>query len=258
MRHGITSLLCLIVLFLCNCNKHQTDRQPGVCISFDDRFVDEWYEIKDLLDTYDAKVTFFVTQFDSLSPSEIDKLKALQDAGHEIASHGALHVISEHYIKEHSYKKYLDDEINHNIATMEKHGFPPKTFAYPYGAKYWFTDYLLKNRFNLLRGVASHNKEKDLSAVSKAYYRFEGNRVLDALGIDHLNNIPKDMMSKALQRAAAHHEVLLLFGHKPTHNPSSDSYEVDIEFLTFILKEAQQKGLKFYRFNELYLQKAKD
>jgi len=48
---------------------------------------------------------------------------------------------------------------------MKKHGFDPKSFAYPYGAKYWFTDMMLLKKFKILRGVETINNERDLTYI---------------------------------------------------------------------------------------------
>ena len=51
--------------------------------------------MKELLKQYNSHVTFFITQFDSLDSGEIKMLRELEKEGHEIGSHGALHVVSE-------------------------------------------------------------------------------------------------------------------------------------------------------------------
>ena len=92
-------------------------------------------------------------------------LRQLENEGHEIGSHGALHVLSENYIRENSYDEYIKNEIDANIFAMKKHGFDPKSFAYPYGAKYWFTDMMLLKKFKILRGVETINNERDLTYI---------------------------------------------------------------------------------------------
>ena len=121
--------------------------------------------MKELLKKYNSRVTFFITQFDSLEPSEIEMLKELEKEGHEIGSHGALHVVSENYIKAKTYKEYIENEIDASIFSMKKKGVTPKSFAYPYGAKYWFTDMLLLKKFRILRGVEPINNETGLSLL---------------------------------------------------------------------------------------------
>lgn len=103
-------LLLAVVVWFSACQSG-TKRKAGICISFDDRSIYEWQTFSGLLDRYNAKVTFFVTQFDSLNEQEIEILKDFKRKGHEIGCHGALHVISENYITEHGYAKYLQNEV---------------------------------------------------------------------------------------------------------------------------------------------------
>lgn len=90
-------LVCNLVFSSCYMSKNQ---QPGICLSFDDRTIEAWYEMRSLLNRYDAKVTFFISEFDSLSEKEIQWLNELAADGHEIGSHGAMHVNAEYYIPE--------------------------------------------------------------------------------------------------------------------------------------------------------------
>ena len=87
--HRMTFILLGLLTFSCHENEI---KRSGICLSFDDRTVKEWYEIKDLLKKYNSHVTFFITQFDSLDSTEIRMLRELENEGHEIGSHGALHV----------------------------------------------------------------------------------------------------------------------------------------------------------------------
>ena len=173
-----------MVMVLLGC---QSETQPGgVWMSFDDRTIDKWFELRELFRGQGASVTFFITQPDSLTAEEIRKLRQLQADGHEIGFHGSMHVLSEIYIKEHSYQDYLNREIDLGLATMEELGFACHAFAYPYGAKYWFTDFLLKRRFDVLRGVVPLNQERNLATMDDIYYDFDGDRTLFALGFDNI------------------------------------------------------------------------
>jgi ribosomal protein L19 len=82
------------LLFLCNNND---ERYSGICLSFDDRSINEWFELRELLNGNEVRATFFITQADSLNSLEIHKLKVLQNDGHEIGFHGNMHVLSEYY-----------------------------------------------------------------------------------------------------------------------------------------------------------------
>jgi peptidoglycan/xylan/chitin deacetylase (PgdA/CDA1 family) len=140
---SIRLLLFLVVtanLVACNSYDHYQYRKPAqsaICLSFDDYPVDKWFELRELFLKYDAHVTFFVARFDTLTPNQIEKLRILQSDGHEIGFHGAKHLLSEYYIKDHSLDEYVQNEIIAGINKMNASGFYPTSFAYPYSAKYW-------------------------------------------------------------------------------------------------------------------------
>src|SRR5438034_1387906 len=77
MMRSILISLSLIVFITTGC--HQQKRNAGICLSFDDRYIKEWHEMRALLNRYHARVTFFVSQFDSLSATEIQMLADLQN-----------------------------------------------------------------------------------------------------------------------------------------------------------------------------------
>lgn len=235
-----------IVLISC----HKEIHQPGICLSFDDRSVNEWFSLRELFLKYDVKATFFVSEFDSLSVEEIEKLHLLEKDGHEIASHGARHVDAEKFIKKYSYKEYLKTEIDASIISMQKSGFNPVSFAYPYGSKYWFTDYMLLKKFKCTRGVADLRAEKDLTQHNELFYSFNGDNEFTALDIDRVSNLSKEMMIAALDRAQQENEVLLLFAHVPSSTSQND-YSFDVDFLKSLFKESSNRNLKFYRYSDL-------
>lgn len=249
-NHLRTCLVIVVSLAIFSCTDGPP-REPGICVSFDDRTIEDWYRMRDLFKEYNASVTFFVTQFDSLSSSEVDMLRELEKEGHEIGSHGALHVISENYIKAYSYNQYLKNEIEASIASMRSQGFEPKAFAYPYGAKYWFTDILLLDKFEVLRGVASIDDEHDITSIDEIFYDFDDDRTLNAISMDQNSRLTKDMIQKAMKRASDNKEVLLLYGHCPINNNDRSAYNFDIEFLKFILSEAKSNNLKHFKMSEL-------
>ncbi len=249
MSKGLLLILFLIVI---SCQQKEIKR-PGICISFDDRSIKEWYDMRDLLKKYSSQVTFFVTQFDSLDSSEIIMLKELERDGHEIGSHGALHVVSEFYIKENTYKEYLENEIDASISSMIERGFTPKSFAYPYGAKYWFSDMILLKKFKILRGVEPINNEKNLTLLDNIYYTYNGDKTLSSIGIDKINGLTKEIINKAIKRAFDNKEVLMLHGHSPLTNTENTNYNFDINLLEYILNEAKKNDLEFIRYEDLIL-----
>jgi hypothetical protein len=70
----------LVFLILASCNNEDVaennddNLQSGVVITFDDDYVNEWFEANAILQAYDWKATFFVTRFHQLSSEKIQKL----------------------------------------------------------------------------------------------------------------------------------------------------------------------------------------
>ncbi len=207
--------------------------------------------MRGLLNQYHARVTFFVSQFDSLSEEEIKMLHDLQNDGHEIGSHGAIHVQADSYIKEHTYKEYIANEIEPSISSMKKAGFDPVSFAYPYGSKDWFIDYLLLRKFKNTRGISFMRNQNNLVEVDDIFYGFNNDRKFLSLVFDGPTQPTEAAITVALERAVQKNEVMLLSGHTPILEKKSALYSFDLSFLEFILKEANQRHLNFYRIKDL-------
>lgn len=253
----LKGLLYMFGMLLLSCSDIDQPRYPGISLSFDDRSIDEWFELRELFKEGKVTATFFITQPDSLSKSDWGKLKLLEEDGHEIGFHGSMHVLSEHYIQENSYDEYLDNEIYSGLALMDSMGFSCTSFAYPYGAKYWFTDFLLLRKFEHTRGVSPLNKERDLRLIDDIYYSFDGDRTLSAIGIDNNSSISETMIDKAIERAVNNSEVLMLYAHSPTKNKEEKEeidYVVNIALLSYIIQKAKETHLKFYTMKALKIE----
>lgn len=238
--------ICFVVaVWGCLAGCSQTERPAGIWLSFDDRSIDEWYGLKEFLYEENVTVTFFITQPNSLTTEEVAKLRELQRNGHEIGFHGTLHVVSERFIKEYGYGTYLNQEIDQGMQTMTDYGLNCQSFAYPYGAKYWLTDLILRTRFQALRGVATLNPEKDLTILDDIYYSFDGDRTLTAISFDNNSGVDSLMIEKGMQRAANNNEVIMFYAHTPA-NSGQKGYFFSVEMREFIIEEAKNKNLKFY------------
>ncbi|WP_224999275.1 polysaccharide deacetylase family protein [Cesiribacter sp. SM1] len=244
-------LLLMSFFFVSACSSDQAQQQAGICISFDDRSIKEWYSLQELLARYNAKVTFFISGAAALTAEEVRMLKELEQQGHEIGSHGALHVRARDYIREHSYQEYLRDEVFSNTRALEKKGFLPTAFAYPYGRGYWFTDLLLEKHFKAIRHAVSTDSIRGLSATDDIFFKLGESKELVAASIDANVHLNKEAIDNALQKAATENKVLMIFGHKPAQAPSPGSYTFNIALLEYILQQANKHNLEFYRVSDL-------
>jgi hypothetical protein len=234
---------------------------PGFALSFDDRFIDEWFSLQLLFRQYDAQSTFYLTQPDSLTKAEVYKLKQLVEDGHEVGCHGSLHLNATRYLLTHSRDSYLAVEIDPAQRSLHRMGFTALTFAYPFGADNWYVNQPLQQRFTLLRDTYSLSRSltdlhgnQVITEADPIYFRLgQGPRVC-ALGIDADRKISESELKKGLLRAKEQGEVLLLYAHCPVRNLDPNQPEkmkVRIELLTFLFKTARELGLRSYKMSQL-------
>jgi peptidoglycan-N-acetylglucosamine deacetylase len=258
-KKNISYLIFLILFSACESKK--IIHQGGVALSFDDRFVKEWYQLRPLLKKYNVKATFYITQPDSLSVEEVNILHEFRKDGHEIGCHGAMHVRSIPYIWENSLDEYMENEIFRCLKTMKKQGFSPTTFAHPGGSQMWYSDRELLKYFTLLRDVSMKTRNlwgydytREVEDIDEIYHQHDNTQKVNALLIDVGAKLTIKDIQKGLRRAKEEGSVMMIFGHKPLNENTqkANEYGFDIHFLEQILAESAKLDLKFYRMDELY------
>ncbi len=216
----------------------------GICLGFDDAYVDSWYAARELFNKYNAKVTFFVSWWEFLSEEQIEKLRILESDGHEIASHSLNHLdingvlTGGGYGPESEVERYIQEEIDPSIELMTAAGLPPLTFAVPFNADNTpYIDALLE-KFSFVRGGAWVG-ESDITTIESGYYTCQDQ-------INHRRHVhgfstgePIESLNAAIDYAAATDSVILMYGHEI-------GTSITLEKLEEILSTAQEKGLKFY------------
>lgn len=221
--------------------------QPGLAISFDDAYVNEWYSLRDLFLRYGTKVTFFVSHFDQLPRESIERLKILQEDGHEIAFHGLRHLSAGKFVAENSLEAYLATEIFPGILAMKQLGFSPVTFSYPYGVRTPHIDMALLKHFKHIRGVICTKAEKKLASSRHIYYKRSG--LVFAAGVDNVYGKKIEELQDAMKKAAARKKTLLLYAHKISDDACD--YCTPASRMEALLEYASKTGLKFYRIKDL-------
>jgi peptidoglycan/xylan/chitin deacetylase (PgdA/CDA1 family) len=127
--------------------------QPGVALSFDDTAIDAWHDLLPLLATYDARVTFFVSEYPSWSDASRGQLRELAAAGHAVEAHTVRHLRGPDYVEAEGLAAYLADEVVPSIALLQADGYQVGAFAYPYGARTHETDRAILPYVRVLRSV---------------------------------------------------------------------------------------------------------
>ena len=253
-------LYLIVIISLSACESKKTAYSGGLALSFDDRFVEEWSQLRPLLKAYNVKATFYITQPDSLSDEEVILLHELRKDGHEIGCHGAMHVRSMYYIWDNSLKKYMESEIFDALETMKNQGFTPKTFAHPGGSQMWYSDHELLKYFTLLRDVSMKNRNvfgyqyiHEVEDMDEIYYQHDKSQKVNALLFDVGANLSIKDVQNGLKRASEEGSVMMIFGHKPLkrNTQNANEYGFDVHFLAQILAESAKLKLRYYRMDEL-------
>ncbi|HSD09263.1 polysaccharide deacetylase family protein [Flavobacterium sp.] len=244
-------LLCTFFLFSCEDKKPIPKPNPkhptsGVVITFDDKSVDEWYDVDIILKHYSWKATFCVSKINTLTHSEIIQLQKLQKEGHEIAGHGYHHFKATEYVAENGIDNYINKEINPMLDLMNFYSLKVISFAYPYGFRNPKIDSALLKKFKIIRGTT-------YAALDPAfqYCYFEKNRLVLGIGIDtDYPNFSIPYLIKLLEFAKRKHKILILYGHKPVEKITA-KYQTDIATLIFICNYVHQHKMAFYRLSDL-------
>ncbi len=245
------SILVLIFSFWtiisCENKKSKPKSYPaGVVISFDDAYVDEWFDADKALKKYGWKASFCVCRIDSIGAPQITKLLELQKEGHEIAGHGYHHYNAVKFVNQYGMDQYLKQEINPMIARMKAKGFRVSSFAYPYGERSAALDSALSSKFEVIRG-------RDFCALApeKEGCYFRDSKFMYAFDIDnnHIHfSIP--YLLELLDEAKKKNKILILTSHRPVRNLTAN-YQTKIETLAFICKYMKLNDLKFYKLSDL-------
>ena len=129
-------------------------RRPSggaVALSFDDSHVDDWLAGAPLFARYGARVTFWISRFDRMPPSERAGLHQLAAAGHAIEAHGVEHRDARDYASDYGVARWLADEVQPSIDELRAEGYPVHGYAYPFGARTDATDRAAASRVAIVR-----------------------------------------------------------------------------------------------------------
>lgn len=229
----------------------------ALVMTFDDTHTAQWLAAVSIFTQYEARVTFFVTGPDRLSPAQVQDLKQLHKQGHAIACHGLRHQKAVDYITAHGAESYLQQEIDPANAALAKMGFTPTAFAYPSSQRNADTDATLLKRFRHMRGggipAVPGQELKDVDTVFVPAARVAGTGCLIGAGIDYLDTggttRPLQQVLDALDRARARGEVLVLYAHNIS--AAGPGHHIKPDVLARVLEHAHTIGLPAITYDDL-------
>ena len=227
--------------------------QPGVCLTFDDRNVDDWEAMLPVFGKYGAHVTFFING--PITEDIAARLKAIEAEGHSIGAHGMVH---DHYLKcvterGMTPEEYAQKDSLAQMADFQRFGVNVISYACPMSSRDERLDNILKPHFRHIRtGIYPKEYERlvdrddafvPLADVPNHFY-FNGK------GIDKYPCNTQQMIDEVLERAAARKELFVFYAHRITQDAVQTHHIEPVE-VERILKKGKELGLRFYSFNEL-------
>lgn len=247
MRIFHPTLLGLIIFISFSCKK--TDTTPtvvergGLALTFDDHYIDNWFPYIDMLDSMGVKATFYISNYNKFTPAQKAKLHKLQEHGHEIAFHSTNHANFLKAVASDGCDKLVKEEVIKGLELMNKDGFYPTTFAFPYGKHNDVLDKLLLKYFKSVRAL---NGTQDLT---RSLVTLQGNKMLFGLGIDETSKRSMDKIKGLLFMAQQTNRCAVLL----VHNIERKDMDMQIPLwkLKEILENAKSLNLKFYTISEM-------
>ncbi|MBQ9772983.1 MAG: polysaccharide deacetylase family protein [Lentisphaeria bacterium] len=220
-----------------------------LCLTFDDRYFENWEKMIPLFKKYDARVTFFV--FQQLDDKSIASMKALQSAGHTIGLHGQNHLRASDYLQQHGPMTYLKNEIMPQLEICRKNGIKIRAFAYPFSQRSSETDKELFTVFDFLRTNCTDVKKKEmkLAEADGCFVKKVGRKQL-FYGFPASGNFNMEEVKTAIKRAAEDNAVLVFYAHDITEN-QVPSHHISISQLEELLKYAKSLKISICGLNEL-------
>ena len=250
MAKKIVGVYCTLFVIICvfsGCKKFEKPgnmQQPGIVLTFDDDKIDNWYAYLPVLDSAGAKVTFYICKYNRLTIEQKRKLEVIKSHGHEIAFHSTNHYNMEEYVykSKHTIEELVQCEVEAGLKMMNKDGFYPTTFAYPYGAHNGVIDKALMRYFKSVRAL---NGTQDFS---KSIVPTTKNSLLYGLGIDKSSKRSEADITNILQSAKNNNTCAVLVAHEIN---TSSKYAITLERLKKIIAFANANNLRFYTASEI-------
>lgn len=240
--------LSIIICFCVQLLKGQ-QLKPGIVMSFDDYYIENWHSLLPVFEKHNAKATFFVSNVYKLNAKQIKLLKEIKSSGCEIASHGFKHLNAEKSFIELGVDEYVQQEVAPSIKWFDSVlNVQVKTFAYPFGARNSNTDSVLLNYFNLVRGT--------FYTIGRYEYVTEGvdaRSLIYGLAIDDNRGYTMVDLGMQLFNCVNEQAIRVFYCHNPV-DTVQDKYQIAINKLDSIMTFANNIGLEFYNFNDLYLE----
>ena len=249
------TLLYFSVILLISCKIQPVEKVDvaggGVAFTFDDDYVDDWYNVHNILKEYNWRATFFVSNFHKLDSNQVEKLKILNEYGHEIGGHGLNHLKANSYVRENGITAYLENEIYPMKKIMAENGFYLSSFAYPFGSKNNEINVVLLNEFKVIRaGTSEHLKPFIKRMIEKIRCRSCFPNMVYGIGIDYTYGLDMSYIKSLIKKAKKKNNVAIFYAHKTVEIVDGD-YQISYQRLIEICEYIKENDMKFLLISDL-------
>ena len=238
-------LLVGVCLILTTCKNDKIN--GAVVFSFDDQYIEEWFAQRELFQKYNIRATFFISRPHLLTPEKINKLKILQNDGHEIGCHGLNHLNVVEY--KDSINILIEKEIKPAIKILSDMGFEILSFAHPYGQSLPEINLELLKYFEFLRMATWNVDDTTIEFYNEIYADKDNYNVINSMGIDTNYRISLENFKQGLCRTKKNKEVLILYAHNI--NTSLANYTISPEYLERSFKLCKKLNISTIRLCDL-------
>lgn len=237
----------IMMVFFAGCAKFEKEGKiqlAGIAITFDDDRVDNWFQYLSFLDSANVKATFYICKYNRFTADQKQKLAIIQSHGHEIAFHSTNHhnMLDYVYKYKHTVDELMKNEVADGLTQMNRDGFYPTTFAYPYGAHNAIYDKMLMRYFKSVRALNGTND------FTKSLAPTEKNELLYGLGIDKSSKRTDETVIQVIRSAAENNNCAVFVAHDIN---TDKKLSVTKERLQKIFNLVNQLGLKYYTVSEI-------
>ena len=228
--------------------KKQNEEAGGIIFTFDDQYIDQWYNFREQFIKYNIKATFFINRPQLLNQEQIEKLKQLSKDGHEIGCHGLNHLNALDF-KDSLVASYYKTEVKPATEILNGLGFEVNSFAYPYGTSTDLIDKDINSHLPYLRKATYNMRDTTIDNYNEIYANVAFHHIVSSMGIDRNYNISLENIETGMKRALKNNEVLVLHAHRIS--TTNEDYSVDPEFLKSIFQLSKTYNLRSIRFCDL-------
>ena len=221
---------------------------PGVCLTFDDLFVENWCAALSIFESHQARATFCVTQLHSATADQIEGLRALQLHGHEIGFHSRTHPRLLPYLRQCGLENWLAKEIDAGVEEHRAAGFPATSFASPFHASTWETRRETGKRFEVIRAKGPHGMTADqlVRRIYKSPGRNSSVNNIGSIDFRHSSQGGWEWMQTILDALVKHRGVGIFTGHDIRNEATREGRYSTHSDMERLLGEIRDRGLRFY------------